>query len=139
MAPGRFRQTKSVRLRLLCGAALAACCSAPVMAQPAATSAAQPAQQSAPINLEAETPRRNDQGVMTAEGNVEGRYMDRSLRARQLTYDQPNHVISGEDVTIVDDMGNAEWARSMTFNEDLNSGVARGFFAQEGQAKFAAD
>jgi LPS-assembly protein len=139
MAPGRFRRTKRVRVRLLCGAALAACSSAPALAQPAAAPAAQPAQQNAPINLEAETLRRNDQGVMTAEGDVEGRYMDRSLRARQLTYDQPNHVISGQDVTIVDDLGNAEWARSMTFNEDLNSGVARGFFAQEGQAKFAAD
>jgi LPS-assembly protein len=139
MAPGRW-PIKSLRARLFAGAAAAACSALPAMAQtPAATAPVTSAQPPSPINLEAEVVSRSPQGVVTAEGQVEGRYKDRSLRARELSYDEANHVISGRDVTIVDDLGNAEWARSMTFNEDLNSGVAQGFAAQQGQAKFAAD
>ncbi|HET9159482.1 MAG TPA: LPS assembly protein LptD, partial [Caulobacteraceae bacterium] len=127
-------------MRLFAGAAVAACSGLPALAQtPAPAQPAAAAQPAPPINLEAEVVSRNAAGVLTAQGEVEGRYKDRSLRARQLSYDQTNQVISGQDVTIVDDLGNAEWARSMTFNQDLNSGVAQGFAAQQGQAKFAAD
>lgn len=134
MATGRLVRDRRLRARLFAGVAICACSGLPVLAQ-----TAKPApQQNPPINLEAEILRRNDQGVLTAEGQVEGRYQDRSLRAQRLTYDPVNHVISGENVIIVDDLGNAEFSKTMTFSEDLTSGVAQGFAAQEGQAKFAA-
>src|SRR5689334_21085185 len=142
MASGRWWRSNSLRARMMAGGAMALCCGPVALAQtpPASPSApvAADSGREGPVNLESDLLRRTQEGVVTAEGNVEGRYMDRSLCARTLSFDAANHVISGEDVTIVDDLGNAEFARSMTFNEDLNSGVATGFAASQGQAKFAA-
>src|SRR5436190_6244521 len=122
MASGRWWRGNNLRARLLAGAAIAACCGPVAVAQNASQLAKPPAATSAqtdrsgPITLESEVMRRTQEGVVTAEGNVEGRYLDRSLRARTLSFDPNAHVISGEDVVIVDDLGNAEFARSMTFN-----------------------
>jgi LPS-assembly protein len=142
MASGRWWRSNSLRARLLAGGAIALCCAPVAIAQtpgqPANPPPAAPSSREGPINLESDVMARSKEGVVTAEGNVEGRYLDRSLRARSLAFDPNAHVISGQDVTIVDDFGNAEFARSMTFNEDLKSGVASGFAARQGQAKFAA-
>lgn len=132
MPHGRRPRIMNLRPALLAGAALAACSGAAAYAQEAAA----PPQ---PFSLEAETITRDSQGVITAEGDVQGRYQDRTLRADQLSYDVPGQIISAQgDVQIVDDQGNAEFADTAIFNQDLTAGVATGFAAREGAAKFAA-
>ena len=122
----------SLRNQMLAGVAALACSAGMAHAQEASDP-------STPINLEAEELVRAGDGVIIASGDVEGRYEDRTLTADRLSYDPNNRLITAEgDVLIVDQQGNAQSARSIMLDQDLEAGVAFGFAAREGAAKFAA-
>jgi len=131
------------RGRLLAGAALLALLAAPAAAQttsvpPASsgkTSSNTPGadgldQQS--FYLEADTLSQDqDTNNATAEGHVQLRYRGRTLRAQSVIYNSDTGVVTAKgDVVIVNPDGTAEFARELTLDKDLSTGVALGFSAR---------
>ena len=83
----------------------------------------------------------NKAKVATAEGHVEVRYRQRTLRAETLTYDNATQVVTARgNVTVINPDGTAEFAKELTLDKDLSAGVALGFSARlRDNVKIASD
>ncbi len=135
---------------LLAGVALAAmAATAPALAQdfpaiataPIAAAPADDGLGEAGFYLESDSLIQDDGAQrVTAEGDVEVRYRGRTLRARSLVYDIRGGLITARgDVAIIDPSGAISFADEMVLDEEMRSGVARGFSARlQDNAKLAA-
>jgi LPS-assembly protein len=78
-----------------------------------------------------EVVRDDDSGVTTANGNVEVRYDDRTLRADRLVYDDKSGVIRGYgNIVIINSDGSWEFAEEVVLDDKMRAGVALGFSAR---------
>jgi LPS-assembly protein len=101
------------------------------------------------LYMEADQLIRDDKnGVTTAEGNVEIRYEDRTLRADRLVYKEAPPVPAGQTrardrdapaqgvirafghVQVIHDDGSVEYANQMTLDDKMQAAVAMGFSAR---------
>jgi LPS-assembly protein len=101
------------------------------------------------LYMEADQLIRDDKnGVTTAEGNVEIRYEDRTLRADRLVYKEAPPVPEGQSrardhdapaqgvirafghVQVIHDDGSVEYANQMTLDDKMQAAVAMGFSAR---------
>ncbi|MFI4964261.1 MAG: LPS-assembly protein LptD [Caulobacterales bacterium] len=101
------------------------------------------------LYMEADQLARDDKnGVTTAEGHVEIRYQDRTLRADRLVYKEPPPPPEGQSrvrdrdapaqgvirafghVQVIHDNGNVEYADQMTLDDKMQAAVAMGFAAR---------
>lgn len=84
------------------------------------------------IYLEAD--KINDQrdiGIITANGEVSARYQTRSLSADELIYNMTERrVIALGNVVLTDALGNTQFAEKIELTDKLESGSAKGFYAQ---------
>ncbi|WP_049758192.1 LPS-assembly protein LptD [Phenylobacterium zucineum] len=122
----------------MAGAALALLWSAAAHAQ--APESAAPAQaQPGPDGLlpdemyiEADEVIREDEtGRTTAQGNLEIRYNDRTLRADRLVYEEDTGVIRAfGNIVIVNADGSTEYADEAVLDDDMRAGVVLGFAAR---------
>lgn len=132
----------SVKRSLLAGVALASLCAgtaaaqtapiatAPVGARPPAPAASDGLAPGA-IYIEADQVTRQDEAQKTiASGDVEARYDGRNLRADSLTYDQGQGLVEAQNVQIHNPDGSVEFAREIVMDDDMQTGVARGFAAR---------
>ena len=72
----------------------------------------------------------NDEAAntLTAQGNVEGRYQDRTLRADSVTYNNiTGQVFATGNVTIVDPTGATQFADKIELSGELEAGTATNF------------
>ena len=125
---------------LLSGAAMAALC-APAAAQIAPTPQAGRTLDLAPdspfrdpdtIYLEADE-LINDElaGMLTATGEVEGRYQDRSLRADRVDYNlATGSVLATGNVVLIDAAGDVQYADKLELSDELQAGTAANFTAR---------
>jgi LPS-assembly protein len=135
---------------LLAGVALAVLTAAVAHAQSAPSSAPSPADAApSPIDgmrpgelyMEADLVVRDDAAkTTTASGEVEVRYNGRTLRARELVYDEARGVITARgDVESISTEGTVEYADEITLDDEMKSGVAIGFSTRmKDNAKLAA-
>jgi LPS-assembly protein len=98
--------------------------------------------------------RDEDHGITTAEGHVEVRYQDKTLRADKLVYNEPPPTPDGQPrpprskdapaqgvirayghVQIVHDDGQVEFADQMTLDDKMQAAVALGFSARIKEVK----
>jgi LPS-assembly protein len=171
MTPRRRTPRPFAKRALLAGATLVALWPGAVLAQPGGhvdrgqilnetNPAPEAAKPQGPANLdglkpgelymEADELSRDDKaGVTTAEGHVEVRYQDKTLRADRLVYDQGPPPASGQSrprrvrgepaqgviraighVQVVHDDGTVEYAERMTLDDQMQAGVAVAFSAR---------
>ncbi len=107
----------------------------PVSAAPATPAPAAPSADGLDPNsfyLEADTVSQDDKTkVASAQGHVELRYRERTLRAENITYDKSTQVVTARGaVTVINPDGTAEFAKELTLDKDLSAGVALGFAAR---------
>ena len=78
------------------------------------------------VYLEADELVQDDEAqTLTASGQVEGRYQDRTLRADRVVYNTATGEIFAEgDVTIVDPTGAAQFAQKVNLSSELEAGTA---------------
>jgi LPS-assembly protein len=129
----------------------------PKPAQPAHTDGLQPGE----LYMEADQLIHDDKaGVTTAQGNVEVRYEDRTLRADRLVYDQGPAPADGArrpprsqdrdapaqgvirafgHVQVIHDDGTVEYAEQMTLDDKMQAGVALAFTARQHQKGLTND
>ncbi len=84
------------------------------------------------IYLEADT-LTNDEAtqVLTAEGSVEGRYQDRTLRADSVIYKlSTGQVIASGNVVLVQADGSSQYADKLELSNELEAGTATDFVAR---------
>ncbi len=84
------------------------------------------------IYLEADT-LTNDEAtqILTAEGSVEGRYQDRTLRADSVVYNlETGQVIASGNVVLVQADGSSQYADKLELSNELEAGTATGFVAR---------
>ncbi len=84
------------------------------------------------IYLEADT-LTNDEAtqILTAEGSVEGRYQDRTLRAERVVYDlNTGKVIASGNVVLVQSDGSSQYADKLELSNELEAGTATDFVAR---------
>jgi len=75
----------------------------------------------------------NDEAAstLTAQGNVEGRYQDRTLRADRVTYNSlTGQVIAIGDVILIDPTGATQFADQIELSGELEAGTATNFTAR---------
>ncbi|MBA4792824.1 LPS-assembly protein LptD [Phenylobacterium sp.] len=128
----------SAKRGLLAGAAAASLCAGAAAAQVAVEPPG--AAESAPgrdglvpgaMYVEADSLVRDDKRqVTTATGDVEARYDERTLRADALSYDETRGVVEAQNVQIINPDGSVEFAREITFDDDMSAGIAQGFSAR---------
>ncbi len=84
------------------------------------------------IYLEADELIDNQEsGLLTAKGEVEGRYQDRTLRADQVLYDmETGGVIAKGNVVLVDGLGATQYADTLELSDTLEAGTASDFVAR---------
>ncbi|WP_371398061.1 LPS-assembly protein LptD [Fretibacter rubidus] len=84
------------------------------------------------IYLEADALVNDEEnGVLTAKGNVEGRYQDRTLRADEVTYStNTGQVIATGNVVLVDPTGASQYADKIELSSELEAGTATNFTAR---------
>ena len=76
------------------------------------------------INDEAEN-------VLTAIGEVEGRYQDRTLRANRVDYNlETGQVLASGDVVLIDATGDVQYADKLELSDELQAGTAANFTAR---------
>jgi len=96
-----------------------------------------------PLNLSADSPFRDknlvyleadnlasedNSGVLTIEGNVEGRYEDRTLRADKVVYDrQTGRLLATGNVTLIDGAGSVQYAERLELSDALETGMATNY------------
>lgn len=69
--------------------------------------------------------------VLTARGNVEGRYQDRTIRADIVTYSsETGRVIATGNVVLVDPTGASQYADKIDLSNALETGTATNFTAR---------
>ena len=84
------------------------------------------------IYLEADT-LTNDEAtqILTAEGQVEGRYQDKTLRADSVTYYlSTGQVIASGNVILVQADGSSQYADKLELSNELEAGTATDFVAR---------
>ena len=70
-------------------------------------------------------------GVLTAKGEVEGRYQDRTLRADSvLYYLETGQVIATGNVVLIDATGATQYADKLELSDELQAGTAANFTAR---------
>jgi len=70
-------------------------------------------------------------GIITAEGEVEGRYQDRTLRADKVVYTLSNgRVIASGNVALIDATGATQFADKLELSNELEAGTASNFTAR---------
>ncbi len=75
--------------------------------------------------------RDDDEGVTTAQGNIEVRYNRRTLRANRLVYNDRTGVIHAYgNIVIINSDGTFEYAEEIVLDEEMRAGVALGFSAR---------
>lgn len=75
--------------------------------------------------------RDDDAGITTAQGNIEIRYNDRTLRADRLVYEDQTGVIRAYgNIVIVNADGSSEYAQEIVLDDEMRVGVALGFSAR---------
>ncbi|HFB54757.1 MAG TPA: LPS-assembly protein LptD, partial [Hellea balneolensis] len=97
------------------------------------------------IYLEADN-LENDQvkGILTASGQVEGRYQDKTLRADKVVYSlNSGRVVAIGNVTLINADGSTQYADKLELSDELEAGTAANFtsrFSEGGQmaAAFAS-
>ncbi len=75
----------------------------------------------------------NDEGggVLTAIGEVEGRYQDRSLRADRVDYNLgTGSVLATGNVVLIDAAGDVQYADKLELSDELQAGTAANFTAR---------
>ncbi len=84
------------------------------------------------IYLEADELINNDtQGILTALGEVEGRYQNRTLRADRVVYNlQTGAVVATGNVVLVDSTGASQYADKLELSDELEAGTAANFTAR---------
>jgi LPS-assembly protein len=147
---------------LLAGVAIAALWSQAALAQSVGQSGSQslndlttaqtPAQATKPVRptdglskdevfIEAdELVQDDDNNIVTAQGSVEIRYDQRTLRANRVIYERGPGVIRADgDVQIINADGSVEYAEQLVLDDEMYSGAAIGFSARMGEGvKIAA-
>ncbi|WP_409432214.1 LPS-assembly protein LptD [Litorimonas sp. RW-G-Af-16] len=99
-----------------------------------------------PLQLAADSPFRdpdiiyleadeliNDEGsnLLTAQGEVEGRYQDRTLRADSVVYNlDTGLVIASGNVVLIDATGSTQYADKLELSDQLEAGTASNFIAR---------
>lgn len=84
------------------------------------------------IYLEADT-LTNDEatGILTAQGQVEGRYQDKTLRADSVVYTlETGQVIASGNVVLVQADGSSQYADKLELSNELEAGTATDFVAR---------
>ncbi len=70
-------------------------------------------------------------GILTAQGEVEGRYQDRTLRADQVLYTlETGRVIASGNVVLIDATGATQYADKLELSDTLEAGTASNFSAR---------
>ena len=93
------------------------------------------------IYLEADELINNDVSkVLIAQGEVEGRYQDRTLRAEKVVYNlNTGLVIASGNVVLIDSNGGTQYADKLELSSELEAGTASNFTARlPGQGTTAA-
>lgn len=124
---------------------------APMLASPAHAQAQLAPDQTAagtsrPLKLAADSPFRdpdliyleadeliNDEAtnILTAIGEVEGRYQDRTLRANRVDYNlETGLVLATGDVVLIDATGDVQYADKLELSDELQAGTAANFTAR---------
>ncbi|MBL8772287.1 MAG: LPS-assembly protein LptD, partial [Phenylobacterium sp.] len=133
MVPRRRSPRSAGKRALLASAAVALLWSSAVQAQtPPAAPARADGLKPDEMYMEADEVVRDDQnGVTTAQGNIEVRYNGRTLRADRLVYDDKTGVIRGfGNIVIVEADGSTEFANEIVLDDEMKAGVALGFSAR---------
>ena len=84
------------------------------------------------IYLEADTLTNDEEtGVLTAQGQVEGRYQDKTLRADRVVYTlESGQVIASGNVVLVQADGSSQYADKLELSNELEAGTATDFVAR---------
>lgn len=84
------------------------------------------------IYLEANTLINDDAGeILTAQGDVEGRYQDKTLRADKVVYNlTTGQVIAEGNVALVQADGSSQYADKLELSNELEAGTATDFVAR---------
>lgn len=84
------------------------------------------------IYLEADSLVNDEQAnTLTALGNVEGRYQDRTLRANRVTYNNlSGQVVAFGNVILIDPTGATQFADQIELSGELEAGTATNFTAR---------
>ncbi len=84
------------------------------------------------IYLEAnEVINDEDANTLTAIGEVEGRYQDRTIRAERVDYDlNTGVVLATGDVVLIDATGDVQYADKIELSDELQAGTAANFTAR---------
>ena len=70
-------------------------------------------------------------GVLTAIGEVEGRYQDKTLRADRVVYNiETGRVIATGKVSLIDANGSSQYAEKLELSNELEAGTATDFTAR---------
>jgi LPS-assembly protein len=131
MSPRRRTPRAAGKCALLAGAAVALLWSACAHAQ-TPPKGPQDGLQKDEMYMEAdEVLRDDDNGITTANGNIEVRYNGRTLRADKLIYNDKTGVIRGYGhIVIINNDGTFEYAEEIVLDQDMTAGVALGFSAR---------
>lgn len=81
------------------------------------------------IYLEADELINDEAGnLLTAVGEVEGRYQDRTLRANRVDYNlETGQVLATGDVMLIDATGDVQYADKLELSDELQAGTAANF------------
>lgn len=72
-----------------------------------------------------------ENGILTAIGEVEGRYEDRTLRAERVDYDlNTGVVLASGNVVLIESGGNLQYADRIELSDKLEAGTATNFTAR---------
>lgn len=70
-------------------------------------------------------------GILTAKGQVEGRYQDKSLRADRVVYNtNTGQVIATGNVALINADGSTQYADKLELSDELEAGTAANFTAR---------
>ena len=70
--------------------------------------------------------------IITASGEVEGRYQDRTLRANKVVYNlDTGLVIASGEVVLIDGNGSTQYAEKLELSNELEAGTAANFTARQ--------
>jgi LPS-assembly protein len=84
------------------------------------------------IYLEADTLTNDEEtGFLTAQGQVEGRYQDKTLRADRVVYNlESGQVIASGNVVLLQADGSSQYADKLELSNELEAGTATDFVAR---------